>query len=135
MKFYIFSFILIIGYISAIKVPINTQTNGIVQPVPVPSTTQANRVVQTIPNNKPVQNTLPVNRNNSYILQLAAKGKNPNDLFNDVTSSEDKYDPLSIPEPHIVDYNHVYDTDTDIKEIENIIRQDLRGEQVSYQFD
>jgi hypothetical protein len=119
MKFSkILAYIFIIGYISAVKLPVNNPPQ------------QINIAVKAVQNTNPVTTA---SRTDTYILQLASKSRNPNDIFRDVTSSEDKYDPLSIPEPEYVDYNHSYESDP--KEIENIIRRDLTGEQVSYQFD
>jgi hypothetical protein len=69
----------------------------------------------------------------SDFLQLASRMANPNDLFRDVTASEDKYDPLSKPKKELVDYNRVFDYS--LNDIEKVIKDDMTGEQVNYDFD
>jgi len=67
-------------------------------------------------------------------LQITNKLKsNPNDLFSDVVASEDKFDSSTLPEHEIVDYNNLEEVDED--QLESIIKEDLTGEEVKYQFD
>ncbi len=67
-------------------------------------------------------------------LQITNKLKsNPNDLFTDVVASEDKYDSSTLPEREIVDYNNLEEVDED--QLESMIKDDLTGEEVKYQFD
>jgi hypothetical protein len=67
------------------------------------------------------------------ILELARKAGNPNALFEDIISSEDKYDPLAVPQKRVYDLNHAYQTD--YNQMRQTIIDNLSGEDVSYRFD
>ena len=93
--------------------------------------------IKTVTEKKPKESSSPPKEENTKtnnFLQITNKLKsNPNELFKDVVASEDKYDSSTLPEREIVDYNNLEEVDED--QLENIIKDDLTGEEVKYQFD
>jgi hypothetical protein len=67
------------------------------------------------------------------ILDVARRVGNPNALFEDIISLEDKYDPFLVPQKRVYDLNHAYVTD--YHKMKETIIDDLSGENISYRFD